>query len=624
MKTSNQWLKSLTFTALLTALTACGGGSDSDIEELAIAELVAPSCQTSDEENNNDGCGKLLLGVTDADGDFLNYTVNVSGLELIRNDGTVVSVITTSQSVNFVDYIEVSELAAAATIPAGVYTSGNIEIDYSQSDIQVEKSGVAVAATMVNANGEALTTELLALQFDENNRLVVARNRPAMLEVDFNLSASHQVDLEADPVTVSTEPYIVAEIDPVVKKEFRVRGPLIEVNQDDSVFRIAVRPFNRQTDRFGGVDVTTTDDTSFEINGVAISGSEGLAQLANLDPETATVTLGTFSRADDSFTAISVLAGSSVPGSTLDGAKGVIVARDGNQMTVKGASLIRTDGSVSFDDEINVLVSDNTSVSKRRRAQDPMSISDLSIGQAVTVLGTITEGDSGSTLDASEGYVRMRLTSTSGHSVSNDEQTLVLDLQSLQGRNIDTYDFTGTGIDPSFDADADAYEVSIEDLLVRNTAENAPIRVTGYVSPFGTAPADFNAISVTNYAESRTQIYVNWPAGDDVAVFSEITETSLILNTSNEEGVYKLIQGGIRTELENEESSITLSSDFERGFFTIKSESGISAFSSFSEFLTALQQQLNEGATVDLIHGTGGYASEENLLNVVKLSVKLN
>ena len=148
--------------------------------------------------------------------------------------------------------------------------------------------------------------------------------------------------------------------------------------------------------------------------------------------------------------------------------------------------------------------------------------------------------------------------------------------------------------------------------------------MTGYVSPFGTAPADFNAISVTNYAESRTQIYVNWPAGDDVAVFSEITETSLILNTSNEEGVYKLIQGGIRTELENEESSITLSSDFERGFFTIKSESGISAFSSFSEFLTALQQQLNEGATVDLIHGTGGYASEENLLNVVKLSVKLN
>lgn len=623
MKTSNQWLKSLTFTALLTALTACGG-SDSDIEELAVAELPAPKCQTSDEENNNDGCGKLLLGVTDADGDFLNYTVNVTGLELVRNDGTLVSVITTSQAVNFVDYIEVSELAAAATIPAGVYTSGNIEIDYGQSDIQVEKDGIAVAANMVNADGEPLTTELLALQFDENNRLVVARNRPAMLEIDFNLSASHQVNLETDPVTVSTEPYIVAEIDPIVKKEFRVRGPLIEVNEDDSLFRIAVRPFNRQADRFGGVNVTTTDDTNFEINGETMTGTEGLAQLANLDPETATVTLGTFSRADDSFTAISVLAGSSVPGSTLDGAKGVIVARDGHQLTVKGASLIRTDGSVSFDDEISVLISDNTNVSKRRRAQDSVSISDLSVGQAVTVLGTISEEDSGSTLDATEGYVRMRLTSTSGHSVSNDEQTMVLDLQSLQGRSIDTYDFTGTGIDPSFDADADAYEISIENLLVRNAGENAPIRVTGYVSAFGTAPADFNAISVTNYTESRSQLYVNWPDGDDVNVFSEITETSLTLNTSNEDGVYKLIQGGIRTAIENQESSMVLSSDFERGFYTIKSENGVSAFSSFTEFLTALQQQLNEGATVDLIHGTGGYASEENILNVVKLSVKLN
>lgn len=623
MKTSNQWLKSLTFTALLTALTACGG-SDSDIEELAVAELPAPKCQTSDEENNNDGCGKLLLGVTDADGDFLNYTVNVTGLELVRNDGTLVSVITTSQAVNFVDYIEVSELAAAATIPAGVYTSGNIEIDYGQSDIQVEKDGIAVAANMVNADGEPLTTELLALQFDENNRLVVARNRPAMLEIDFNLSASHQVNLETDPVTVSTEPYIVAEIDPIVKKEFRVRGPLIEVNEDDSLFRIAVRPFNRQADRFGGVNVTTTDDTNFEINGETMTGTEGLAQLANLDPETATVTLGTFSRADDSFTAISVLAGSSVPGSTLDGAKGVIVARDGHQLTVKGASLIRTDGSVSFDDEISVLISDNTNVSKRRRAQDSVSISDLSVGQAVTVLGTISEDDSGSTLDATEGYVRMRLTSTSGHSVSNDEQTMVLDLQSLQGRSIDTYDFTGTGIDPSFDADADAYEISIENLLVRDAGENAPIRVTGYVSAFGTAPADFNAISVTNYTESRSQLYVNWPDGDDVNVFSEITETSLTLNTSNEDGVYKLIQGGIRTAIENQESSMVLSSDFERGFYTIKSENGVSAFSSFTEFLTALQQQLNEGATVDLIHGTGGYASEENILNVVKLSVKLN
>ena len=623
MKTSNQWLKSLTFTALLTALTACGG-SDSDIEELAVAELPAPKCQTSDEENNNDGCGKLLLGVTDADGDFLNYTVNVTGLELVRNDGTLVSVITTSQAVNFVDYIEVSELAAAATIPAGVYTSGNIEIDYGQSDIQVEKDGIAVAANMVNADGEPLTTELLALQFDENNRLVVARNRPAMLEIDFNLSASHQVNLETDPVTVSTEPYIVAEIDPIVKKEFRVRGPLIEVTEDDSLFRIAVRPFNRQADRFGGVNVTTTDDTNFEINGETMTGTEGLAQLANLDPETATVTLGTFSRADDSFTAISVLAGSSVPGSTLDGAKGVIVARDGHQLTVKGASLIRTDGSVSFDDEISVLISDNTNVSKRRRAQDSVSISDLSVGQAVTVLGTISEEDSGSTLDATGGYVRMRLTSASGHSVSNNEQTMVLDLQSLQGRSIGSYDFTGTGIDPSFDADADAYEISIENLLVRDAGENAPIRVTGYVSAFGTAPADFNAISVTNYTESRSQLYVNWPDGDDVNVFSEITETSLTLNTSNENGVYKLIQGGIRTAIENQESSMVLSSDFERGFYTIKSENGVSAFSSFTEFLTALQQQLNEGATVDLIHGTGGYASEENILNVVKLSVKLN
>jgi hypothetical protein len=624
MTRSNQWLKCITFSALLSSLAACGGDSSSDLEELAIAELPPVICETSDEENSSDSCGKLLLGVTDADGDFLNYSVNVTGLELVRNDGTVVSVLTTSQSVNFVDYVEVSELAAAATIPAGVYTSGSIQIDYNEADIQVEKDGEAVIATMIDDQGNPLTNELLDLQFDENNRLIIARNRPAMLEIDFNLSASHQVNLEADPVTITTEPYIVAEIDPVVSKEFRVRGPLIEVNQEESLFRIAVRPFHRQTDRFGGVDVSTSDDTSFDINGESVSGSEGLALMATLDAETPTVTLGTFNRADDSFTAITVLAGSSIPGISMDGVRGVIVARSDNQLTVKGASLMRMDGSVSFDDQVTVIISEETSVSKNRRLQDEVSIDDLSIGQAVTVLGTMSEQDGENQLDASQGYVRMRLTAASGHSLTNDEETLTVDLQSLQGRNTDTYDFAGTGMDPDFDADPNAYEVSIANLLVRNIADSAPVRVTGFVTPFGTAPADFDAISVTNYAESRSQIFVNWPEGDDVSAFTEITDNSLTINTSAEEGVYKLIQGGIRTDLTSLNGPVVIASDFERGFFTLKTADGMLAFSNFSDFLSNLQLQLNEGETVDLIHAVGGFSSEQSTLNVIKLSVKLN
>jgi len=623
MNKTTQWLKSLSLAALLAALTACGGDSSKVIDPIDVGTNKT-TCETSDDENTDPNCGKLLLGITDADGDFLNYSVQVTGLELTRADGTNVSVLTTNQTVNFVDYVEISELAAAATIPTGVYTAGRIEIDYSEADIQVEKDGTAVAASMVDETGSPLTITSLELQFDETNRLVIARNRPAMLELDFNLGASHQVDLTMDPVTITTEPYIMAEIDPVISKEFRVRGPLIRVNQDESLFRIAVRPFHRRIDRFGGVNINTNDQTNFEINGETFIGAEGLAAMATLEAETPTVTLGNFERNQDRFTAITVLAGSSVPGAESDAVRGVVIARTENQLTVSGASLIRTDGSLSFDDQITVLLSEQTKVTKKRRHQDSVTISDISIGQAVTVLGAITEDSDNQVLDATDGHVRMRLTALSGHSLSSDELTLNVALQAIQARQTANYDFSGTGMDPSFDADPNHYEINIGDLLVTNVADNSPLRVTGFVSAFGSAPADFDAISVIDYSESRSQLLVNWPEGDEVITFSEITDTSLTINSSAEGGTYKLIQGGIRTDLNDLSSAVVISSSFERGLFTIKSDSGVSAFSNFAEFITTLQQRLAEGDSIDLIHGTGGFNHSDSSFNVIKLAVRLN
>ncbi len=622
MKNPIEWLKSLVFIAIFSGLTACGGTSDEAVD-VPIAENAKTSCETSDEDDDDANCGKLLLGITDADGDFLNYQVEVTGLELTRADGTQVSVLTTNQMVNFVDYVELTELAAAATIPAGIYVSGQIEIDYSNADIQVEKDGVAAVALMVDENGDAVATETLALQFDQTNRLVVARHRPAMLEIDFNLTASHQVDLQADPVTVTTEPYIVAEVDPVESKEFRVRGPLLRVNEANSLFRIAVRPFHRRDARFGGVNVFVDDQTNFEIDGVTLIGEQGLSTMAELTPETPTLTLGEFNRAENRFTAITVLAGSSVPGAELDAVRGVIVARDNNTLSVKGASLIRTDGEVNFDDEISILLSDDTQVFKKRRMQQPLSIEHLSIGQAVTVLGSLSEQSGELVMDATQGLVRMRLTAASGHHVTSDGATLALELQALQGRKTDSYDFTGTGMDENFDADPSHYEVDISNLLTSDIADNAPVRVTGFISPFGTAPADFNAVSVIDYSESRSQLLLNWPNDTEETTIKEITDTSLIMNPLVVGGHYKLIQGGIRTELASLGSEVALTSTYARGLFTIKSESGITAFSNFAEFLNSLQQRVEQGEQVDLIHATGGFDATLLQLDAIKVAVKL-
>lgn len=615
-------LKSLLLSLFVIAITACGGGSSTNEASLIAADN---QCETSDNDNQNDNCGTLLLGLTDADGDFLTYKVDVTAIELTRQDGVQVSVMPTAQSVNFVDYIEISELMTAATLPAGVYLSGSITVDYSSADIQVEKAGDAVVASMVDEAGSPLLSQTLQMQFDETNPLVIARRRPAMLELDFNLAASHTVNLEAEPVMVETEPYIIAEVDPVMTKEFRIRGPLLNTNKSEDKYRIAVRPFHRKQGRFGGVDVWIDGQTGFEINGEAYQGSQGLAKMNMLAEGTACVALGIFDREQNRFTAINVIAGSGVPGYDSDAAKGVIVAREGNTLTLKGVSLIRQTGEVDFSETISVVIADTTLVTKSRQPGDEVSISDLSVGQAVTVLGNITSDDETVSIDASEGAVRMRLSFASGHTVSRDASELVMDLQALSGMSPEEFNFAGTGIDEPFDADPTNYEVSLDNLWVSNAASNDPLRISGYVSPFGSAPADFEAYSVINFTESRSQLYIDWPDAGGVA-FSEITADSLSVNIPDDGvgGVYQLIQGGIRTALTSFEAPLVVHPKEERGCYTILNDGTVTTFSDFGEFTAYLQTLLDEGKSIDNLHSMGGFSSDTMIFNALKIALNLN
>jgi hypothetical protein len=179
MNNMKTFLQSILIAVIIVGLSACGGSSIEDLAPLN-DEPQSVNCLTSDSPTPPPGCGTLFVGVTDADGDFLTYNVAISGIELTRLDGTQVSVMPSSEMVNFVDYVELSELAAAATIPTGVYTKVVMTVDYSNADIAVEKNAEPVEALMVDENGEPLTTQALTLQLDSSNQLVVGRNRPAL------------------------------------------------------------------------------------------------------------------------------------------------------------------------------------------------------------------------------------------------------------------------------------------------------------------------------------------------------------------------------------------------------------------------------------------------------------
>ena len=69
--------------------SACGGGSSnvSNVTQQATTNQCIPSDPATASE-----CGTVIIGVTDAVGDFLSYTVDVLSLELEMVDGRVINV----------------------------------------------------------------------------------------------------------------------------------------------------------------------------------------------------------------------------------------------------------------------------------------------------------------------------------------------------------------------------------------------------------------------------------------------------------------------------------------------------------------------------------------------------
>ena len=267
-------------------------------------------------------CGTLLIGMTDADGDFLSYSVDVVALTLRKADGTVVQALPVRQRVDFAEIVDLTELVTAATVPNGSYVGAAITLDYATAEVSVEVNGSAVPATVVDGNGQPLGVKTLDIELDNRNHVVIAPGRPALLQLDFDLAASHEVDISVNPAIAVAEPFVVATVMPVEDKELRVRGPLVSVDTNASSYVIDLRPFNHPSARLGRFTVQTNSSTAFEIDGVEYEGAAGLATLAGKPAGTRTAAFGVLDVSDRSFTASDVLAGDSVPGPRFDVVRG--------------------------------------------------------------------------------------------------------------------------------------------------------------------------------------------------------------------------------------------------------------------------------------------------------------
>lgn len=584
--------------ALLVTFTGCGGGSGS--APSPVTNPPASGCDAS-------SCGAVLIGLTDADGDFASYTVDVVSLSLKKANGASVETLPVRQRVDFAELVDLTEFVTSATVPNGVYVEGNIRLDYANAEISVDVGGQPKAARIVDAQGNPVGVVDLAIRLDNRNHVVVAPGRPAFLQLDFDLAASHTLgDLTANPVSATIRPFIVASVERADSREFRVRGPLVSVDTAAGSYVIDVRPFHHRDARNGRLTVFTTNTTAWEIDGTTYTGAAGLQALAGKAAGTPTAAFGAFETSTRMFTAERVHAGTSVATPQFDALRGNVIARQGDELTVRGVTVIRRDGSVKFmRGDATVLVGPNTKVTKDGQRGDALDASAISVGQRINAFGDASVADTAErvTLDATEGRVRLHLTHVAGFVNTVSPGALTLDLVSIDLHRPAAFDFSGTGASPATDADPSDYEIATGSLTAGTLEEGSLARVFGFVTPFGAAPPDFTGRTLVGFEEVLALLTVGWGPQGTSAPFSSMNPTGLVVDASNPDlGTRHHIHIGPRLiDITQLATPIRLVPDGERrDVYAIGTGGMVEVFAEFAAFEAALETKLATSKMIGL------------------------
>jgi hypothetical protein len=557
--------------------------------------------------------GTLLISLTDADGDFVGYTVDVLSVTLQRRGGGTVEVLPASTRIDFAQLTDLADLLAVATLPPGDIVGGKIRLDYSNAEVMVLVGGQVVRAKVVGADGAPLGVKELEIQLPERDHLVITRGRAAMLSLDFDLAASNAVDVTQSPPVVKARPYIVAEVEPVAEKDLRLRGALVSTYVAGSSYTVDVRPWFRPDGAHGRVTIHTTSSTSFEIDGVPSTGAAGLTALSAKPAGTMTVAFGTLARLDHSFTAEIVHAGDSVGGERIDAVEGNIVSRSGNRLTVKGAFAVDRDHVMRVHRTVIVDVGANTKVLKLGSLGTALDVSALSVGQQIVAFGKLTApatDTTPATFDATNGRVRMLPTNLRGSVNTVVPGQLNLNLRGIDRLGIEAFDFAGTGVTPAQDANPADYEVATGSLGLASVTAGEAASVVGFVRPFGAAPPDFEGRAVIDHRELPTLLAIGWGTEGTTAPFSSMGATGLVLDIHNPSigERHHMVTEMRVVDLTTLPMSPTLAPPSDgRAIYGISVGADIKLFTSFSEFSAELATQLGGGRHAIALTAVGRY-----------------
>jgi len=231
-------------------------------------------------------------------------------------------------------------------------------------------------------------------------------------------------------------------------------------------------------------------------------------------------------------------------------------------------------------------------------------IGSISVGQRVTVFGTL----SGTSMDASTGLVRLLVTQLNGHANGVPAGNLIMTLDRIDGRPIGLFDFAGTGPTGS-DANPNSYQVATSTLDTSGIVANTPLKVRGFVRPFGQATAtdDFNAITLIDVTNAPATLVVGWPSLE-ATPFNSFPTGRLVVNLTNAGLLHDVFRGGVDTQLSTApaDAPTVQAINPARGLFVIGIDGTVQVYTQLGNYQAALQADLAAGRKARSFVASGG------------------
>ena len=199
-------------------------------------------------------------------------------------------------------------------------------------------------------------------------------------------------------------------------------------------------------------------------------------------------------------------------------------------------------------------------------------------------------------------------------------------LRGIDHLGIDMFDFAGTGINASNDADPLDYEVATRSLSLSGLAVDEPARMLGFVAPFGEAPPDFAASTVIGYGAIPAALGIGWGTEGTSAPFLTMGPTSLVLDLANPNiGMrHHLLVGPRVVDLLTLPASPSIVPTDRRAVYGLWQNGQIKLFVSFPEFVTELGLRLGAGGKAHALAAYGAYDGGTNTLRTTHIAVHLS